>query len=225
MAEAIPLSLFVAQPAPQIAFTFDDLPAHGSLPPGETRVEVATKTIAALHAAHVPDVYGFVNAADIEKNPSDANVLKAWRAAGFPLGNHGWSHMNLNQHTVGEWEADVLRNEAAIAPLMQGEDWRWFRYPYLWEGDTLEKRHAVRQYLKAHKYRVAQVTLDFEDYLWNGPYARCAEKNDAGSIEWLKASYMTTAAKYIALDRQMAKLVYGRDIRHVLISGFPESTS
>jgi peptidoglycan/xylan/chitin deacetylase (PgdA/CDA1 family) len=100
---------------------------------------------------------------------------------------------------------------------MSHQNWHWFRYPYLWEGDTLEKRHAVRQYLKAHKYHVAQVTLDFEDYLWNGPYARCAEKNDAGSIEWLKTSYMTTAAKYIALDRQMAKLVYGRDIRHVLL--------
>ena len=28
---------------------------------------------------------------------------------------------------------------------------------------------------------------------------------------------MATAAEYIALDRQMAKLVYGRDIRHVLL--------
>jgi len=71
--------------------------------------------------------------------------------------------------------------------------------------------------LKEHKYHVAQVTLDFEDYLWNGPYARCAEKNDAAAIEWLKSSYMATAAEYIALDRQMAKLVYGRDIRHVLL--------
>jgi hypothetical protein len=28
---------------------------------------------------------------------------------------------------------------------------------------------------------------------------------------------MKTAAEYIALDRQMAKMVYGRDIRHVLL--------
>jgi len=28
---------------------------------------------------------------------------------------------------------------------------------------------------------------------------------------------MNTAAQYIALDRQMAKLVYGREIRHVLV--------
>ena len=67
------------------------------------------------------------------------------------------------------------------------------------------------------QYHIAQVTLDFEDYLWNGPYARCMEKKDVASIEWLKTSYMANAAEYIALDRAMANLVYGRDIRHVLL--------
>jgi hypothetical protein len=41
------------------------------------------------------------------------------------------------------------------------------RYPYLREGDTVEKRRAVRAYLQAHRYRLAQVTLDREDDLWN----------------------------------------------------------
>jgi lysophospholipase L1-like esterase len=36
MAEAVPLSLFAPTRGPQIAFTFDDLPAHSALPPGET---------------------------------------------------------------------------------------------------------------------------------------------------------------------------------------------
>src|SRR6185503_18172664 len=105
MGDAVPLAWFTPTPAPQIAFTFDDLPAHGSLPVGTTRLEIANKIIAALRAAHVPDVYGFVNAADLEKHPDDIEVLKAWRAAEFPLGNHGWSHMNLNQHTAQDWEA------------------------------------------------------------------------------------------------------------------------
>lgn len=39
MAEAVPLSLFKADgPAPKIAFTFDDLPVHGPLPAGASRV-------------------------------------------------------------------------------------------------------------------------------------------------------------------------------------------
>ena len=201
----------------QVAITVDDLPAHGALPPGMTRTDVARSILKALKNAHAPKVYGFVNAKKLEQHPEDVEVLTLWRDAGFPLGNHTYAHLSLNASSADEFDKNVAADEPELKSLMGRQNWHWFRYPYLWEGDTLEKRHAVRQYLKDHKYHVAQVTLDFEDYLWNGPYARCAEKNDAGSIEWLKTSYMTTAAKYIALDRQMAKLVYGRDIRHVLL--------
>ncbi len=203
--------------AQEVAITVDDLPSHGALPPGMTRSDVARSILKALKDAHAPKVYGFVNAKKLELHPEDIEVLKLWRSAGFPLGNHTYAHLSLNASTADEFAKNVAADEPELKLLMGRQNWHWFRYPYLWEGDTLEKRHAVRQYLKDHKYQVAQVTLDFEDYLWNGPYARCAEKNDAASIEWLKSSYMATAAEYIALDRQMAKLVYGRDIRHVLL--------
>jgi peptidoglycan-N-acetylglucosamine deacetylase len=201
----------------EVAITVDDLPSHGPLPPGVSRSDVARSILKTLKDAHVPKVYGFVNAKKLEVHPEDIEVLKLWRSAGFPLGNHTYAHLSLNASTADEFDKNVAADEPELKSLMGRQNWHWFRYPYLWEGDTLEKRHAVRQYLKDHKYNVAQVTLDFEDYLWNTPYARCAEKNDVGSIEWLKNSYMTTAAEYIALDRQMAKLVYGRDIRHVLL--------
>jgi peptidoglycan/xylan/chitin deacetylase (PgdA/CDA1 family) len=201
----------------QLAITFDDLPSHGSLPPGMTRADVAKSILKALKDARAPKVYGFVNAKKLEEHPEDIEVLKLWRSAGFPLGNHTYAHLSLNDRTVEEFDRNIAANEPVLKSLMGRGDWHWFRYPFLWEGDTLEKRHAVRQYLHDHKYHVAQVTLDFEDYLWNAPYARCAQNSDAASIEWLKSSYMNTAAQYIALDRQMAKLVYGREIRHVLV--------
>lgn len=61
------------------------------------------------------------------------------------------------------------------------------------------------------------MTLDYEDYLWNSAYARCVSKGDKGSIAWLHSSYLTTASQYIDLDRQMAKLVFGHEINHVLL--------
>jgi lysophospholipase L1-like esterase len=56
MANAIPLSLFESAPdGPlKLAITFDDLPAHGPSPPGETRVEIASNIFKALRNAHVP---------------------------------------------------------------------------------------------------------------------------------------------------------------------------
>jgi hypothetical protein len=96
-------------------------------------------------------------------------------------------------------------------------DWHWLRYPFLREGDTIEKRRAVRAYLVAHQYRLAQVTLDWEDYMWNSAYARCLAKNDAKSIAWLRSSYLNTASAYLDFGGELAQLVYGHDINHVLL--------
>ncbi len=217
MGEAVPLSWFAPSLAPQIAVTFDDLPAHGSLPPGETRMEVATKLISAMRNAHMPPVFGFVNGADTEKFPADIEVLKAWHAAGNPLGNHSWSHMNPNQHTVEEFEADVVRNEPLIESLMEDADWRWFRYPFLAEGDTTEKREAIRTFLGSHGYRVATVTMSFGDYRWTEPYARCKAKGDSKAIETLKQTYLEAADKSIDFYRELSHRVLGRDVPYVLL--------
>jgi peptidoglycan-N-acetylglucosamine deacetylase len=203
--------------AQQVALTFDDLPAHGPLPPGMTRLDVAKSIIATLKEAKAPEVYGFINAVKLEQVPEDRAVLEQWRAAEFMLGNHTYTHMSLTDHTVEAYEKDIAANEPILRQLMGNEDWQWFRYPFLWEGDTLEKRDAVRAYLKEHGYRVAQVTLDFEDYAWNAPYARCVAKDDQKSIEWLKSSYMNTAQQYIELDQKLSQMLFGRDIKHVFL--------
>ncbi|HSY67054.1 MAG TPA: polysaccharide deacetylase family protein [Edaphobacter sp.] len=203
--------------AQQIAFTWDDLPAHSALPPGETRVEIGRKLIAAMKEAHLPPVYGFLNGILTEEEPLSTPMLKDWREAGLQLGNHTWSHMNLNQHSLAEWEADTLRNEALLKSYMGSDDWHWLRYPNLAEGDTLEKREGARKFLAEHGYKIAGVTMSFGDYLYNGPYARCVAKNDAASVAQLEASYLAAADATIDYTRSMSKALYGRDIPYVLL--------
>ena len=203
----------------RIAITFDDLPAHGPLPPGETRLQVASKVIAALHDAHVPPTYGFVNGVRVEEQPADAAVLQAWLAAGNPLGNHSWSHMNLNQHTLEEFEADVNRDEPLLGKLMKdkNENWHWFRFPFLAEGDTPEKNAAIRAFLAQRGYKVAAVTMSFGDYMWNEPYARCKAKGDEKAIISLENSYLAAADDSISYSRAMSRTLYDRDIPYVLL--------
>jgi peptidoglycan-N-acetylglucosamine deacetylase len=203
--------------AQKVAITFDDLPLNGELPVGVTRVEIARDTLAVLKKRHVPAAYGFVNARKLEGAPDAAEALKLWAAA-EPVGNHTYSHMDLSANPAEAFEREIELNEPALE-LVAAKDanWHWLRYPYLREGDTVEKRRAVRAYLQAHQYRVAQVTLDWEDYLWNSAYARCEEKKDAASMAWLRSSYLDIASQYLDLGREMAKLVYGHDINHVLL--------
>ena len=201
----------------EVALTFDDLPAHGPLPDGLTRTDIINSIIHALKAAHAPATYGFVNAETTEKVKGTEEVLRLWREAGFPLGNHTYSHMDLDRNTPGAWEKDVLEGEPGVKELMQGEDWHWLRFPYLHEGETTEKHRAIEDFLKEHGYRVAEVTLSFGDYAYNDPYARCVAKNDTREIEWLKQSYVRGAEAALTHGEKSAEKVFGRDIKHVML--------
>ena len=222
MANAVPLGLFgikepsAPQAKPLIAFTWDDLPAHSALPPGVTWVQVATDILKASADAKAP-AFGFMNGFHTERDPTSTPVLKMWRDAGQPLGNHTWSHINLTTATPEQFEADTTRNEPMLQQLMGKNDWRWLRYPYLSEGDTPEKRLAVRQWLAANHYKIASVTMSFHDYAFNEPYARCVAKGDQAAIAELEKRYLDSAAAIADRARVMSLTLYGQDIPYVLL--------
>jgi peptidoglycan-N-acetylglucosamine deacetylase len=203
--------------AEKLALTFDDLPLNGELPPNTTRTEIVKRVLAILNDNHVPPVYGFINAQKLENNRDGANALKLWIAGSQHVGNHTYSHTDLHKQSPEIFVADLREDEPALELLDGTESWHWFRYPYLREGDTLDKRHAVRAELKTRGYRTAQVTLDYEDYLWNTAFAHCVAASDTKSMAWLRSSYLDMASKYIDGDREMANLVFGRKIDHVLL--------
>jgi peptidoglycan-N-acetylglucosamine deacetylase len=201
----------------QMAVTFDDLPIHGALPPGMTRLELARSILKTLKREGMPPVYGFINGGRGAEDPSSPSVLKAWRGAGQPLGNHTWAHLDLSKESPEEFGAEVIKNEGLLRSLNGKADWHWLRYPYLHEGDTMEKRRAVRTWLFAHGYKIAEVSMDFEDYLWNEPYARCLAKRNERSIQWLHDSYLAVADQYYGVFRELSQKIYGRDVKLVLL--------
>jgi len=203
-----------AASAQDLALTYDDLPAHDVMPAGDTRVAIIARIVAALSDAGVPPSYGFINASHAADN---AHVLEIWRASGNLLGNHTWSHVNLAETTAEAFVGEIERNEPTLRALSPDADWRWFRYPYLSEGDTPAKRAAVREWLALNRYRVASMTLNFDDWAWNAPYARCVAKDDQAAIADLEASYMAAAADTLAASRRMSKTLYGREIPLMLL--------
>jgi peptidoglycan-N-acetylglucosamine deacetylase len=173
-----------------------------------------------LKKHHIPPSFGFVNSWKLEGSPDGARALQVWIDSGNPLGNHTYSHMNLTTNSAEDFAKEVLRNEPVLellTPAKAKSDWHWLRYPYLNEGDTVEKRRAVREFLRTNGYQVAETTLDWEDYLWNSAHARCLDKNDTASIEWLRSSYLSEAERWIRAQRGFSQLVWGRDINHVVL--------
>jgi peptidoglycan/xylan/chitin deacetylase (PgdA/CDA1 family) len=208
------------QPHLRIALTFDDLPLNGSRPAGRSMAQITADTVAVLEAHHIPPSFGFISPNGRELDRDGARALRIWIDAGNPLGNHTYTHLSLSRNSVEDFEKQILRNEPILERLTPRDaksDWRWLRYPFLHEGDTLEKRRAVREFLRARGYRVAQTTIDWEDYLWNSAHARCVDKQDAAAIEWLRSSYLSEAERWIRAQRGFARRVWGRDISHVAL--------
>ena len=205
------------KPPLQVAFTFDDLPAHGPLPPEIARPEVARSILSTLKRENMPPIYGFVNGFRVAQYPYQVHILQAWRAAGNPVGNHTWSHPEFDKVTVAQYEANIERNEPLLHRVSSDSDWHWFRFPYLEEGNTIEKREQLRAWLSQHGYRIAEVSMDFQDYNWNEPYARCAAKRDSAAINLLHDSYLNAADESIRVYRQIAQALYQRDVPYVLL--------
>jgi peptidoglycan-N-acetylglucosamine deacetylase len=205
-----------AAPPLKLAITIDDLPIHGPTPANETPQSIADRTIAALRAAHVTTVTGFVNGRWSVTQPASIKVLSAWRAAGLAVGNHSWSHANLGDIRDDRLLGEIGGNEAILLTNGRGSDWRWFRFPFLAEGQGA-RRLALRRILAMRKYRIAAVTMDFGDWQWTAPYARCVASNDTGGIAELKSLYLEAARDGIATSRALSKELYGRDIPYVLL--------
>ena len=206
-----------AAPPPQVAFSFDDLPAHGPLPPGMARPAVVRSLLKTLKQENMPPVYGFVNGFRVARFPYQIHILQAWQRAGEPLGNHTWSHPQLDTLFLKAYEHDIARDEPLLRKVDPRGNWHWFRYPFLQEGNTVEKREAVRGWLSAHGYRVAEVSMDFQDYLWNEPYARCMARGDRAAVARLHDTYLATADQYIRVYRELSQRLYGRDVPYVLL--------
>ncbi len=214
------LTTIFASPAralTEMAVTIDDLPTHGPLPPGTTRLEIAGQMIQALKRNVSVPVYGFANGGQIADSPELEGIFRAWLQAGFFLGNHTFSHLDLTRVTAAEYIADIERNEEVLAGLSASGVPRYFRHPYLHEGNTATKRAAIRQWLAAQRYTVVPVTVFFDDWAWNEAYARCVVVDDEPAIANLKRAYTAQALSRLSAFQELALRLFGRPIRHILL--------
>lgn len=172
----------------EIAITMDDLPLVASRmnTPGNRQrsTERFTQIVQTFQKYKVP-VIGFVIAGAIEKGQWD--FLEQFRQAGFMLGNHTYSHYDLNQTSAKKYIADVERADKILTPIMTNP--KYFRYPYLAEGNK-EKKQEVYDYLKEHNYTIAPVTIDSKDFDFNEMLYKVPYRSRANYVQKIKPRYL-----------------------------------
>src|SRR5258706_67182 len=110
----------------RVAITFDDLPEVTASPrPDSDHLAVMRATTARLLLtlrAHRAPAIGFVNEAKLQAGgeiPARIALLRMWLDAGMTLGNHTYSHLNLHDTPLAQYENDVLRGEKVTRPLLR----------------------------------------------------------------------------------------------------------
>lgn len=161
----------------RIAVTIDDLPwaRLDEIQPADLQARHQA-LLAQLKQAGVP-VVGFVNEGKLQGDgvvrPERVQMLRGWLDAGYVLGNHTWSHMDLNAEGVAAFQQDFLRGEQVLRPLLaeRGQVPKWMRHPYLRAGRTAEDRVQMDVFFARHGYRIAPVTVDNGEWVWAFAYA------------------------------------------------------
>lgn len=215
---APPASPPPSPPPIRVAITVDDLPRHGPEAPGQGRLALHRALLEALGRHRVPRVYGFVNSGRAE--PGDRAALEAWVAAGHPLGNHTAHHPSLGTVGMEAYLADVDAGEPLLADLLgpgQERVWKVFRFPYLWQGTDVPSRIALRKSLVERHYRIAEVTIDFEDWAYNRPYVRCLARGDLEGVAALEATFLDAAVSQLRWADDTLRRLVGRAVPHVLL--------
>ena len=200
----------------EVAITIDDVPRGGD---GTERdfdaVRAMTeKLLRPFRDERIP-VTGFVNEGrSVELGPDDLRkVLELWLEAGADLGNHSYSHLNINNVPLDEFTADITRGEALVEAVLaaRGRSLRYFRHPFLFTGPTREIKAGLQAFLDAQGYVVAPVTLDNADYMFAALYTRAEYR------ERVRQAYVPYMESVVASFEAAAVALAGREFPQVLL--------
>lgn len=213
-----PARLRVAHPI-RVAVTIDDLPGGGPEIGGFTHPRIVADIIAALRAHGVRNATGFVVGSMLEGHPERRAALDSWVEAGFEVGNHTYSHVSLAEVGLDAYLKDVEANQPLISELEKrtGQRAHYFRCPYLEEGNTEADRRALLRFLSAHGYKLARVSIDFDDWAWADAYNRCMQQNDTQALQALSQTYLDNGKAWLAWAVAAAREVLGHPITQVLL--------
>ena len=159
----------------------------------------------------------FVTAGNGAVKPEGLALARAWGQAGHAVGNHTMTHPDLDSAkvTLAQYQQEVLDCDRIVATLPGYQ--KWFRFTFLREGNTPEKRNGMRGFLREQGYRNAYVSLDTSDWRLNDKLVEVLENDPKANVEPIRQAYLSHIRQRALAYRALAQRLQGRDIPQVLL--------
>lgn len=132
--------------------------------------------------------------------PAGYAMAKAWGDAGHAIANHTMTHsdFNLARVTLDQYRRELLDCDKLIASLPGYQ--KWFRFPFLHEGETIAKRQGMRDALSEAGYLSADVDMDTLDWEFDDKLMAALKRQGKADVAQVKQAYLDHArARALAL--------------------------
>jgi hypothetical protein len=106
-----------------------------------------------------------------------------------------------------------------VEPLISGlkNFTRLFRFPYLKEGDTKEKRDGMREILKASNYNMGYVSVDASDWYVDERMKTRLKEDPKAKLDGYRDYYVAHILDRARFYHDLAAKTYGKEIKHTLL--------
>jgi peptidoglycan/xylan/chitin deacetylase (PgdA/CDA1 family) len=213
MAAALLACAAFAAQAQSIAFTFDDGP-HTSDGPRLNAQQRNTAMLAAL-AKHKVKAALFVTCGNGADTPAGLALARAWGDAGHVVGNHTMTHPDLHKTALPDYQREIMDCDRIISGLPGYR--KWFRFTFLREGNTPEKRDGMRAFLARENYRNAYVSLDTSDWRLNDKLVELLKRDPQADVSAIRSAYLGHIKQRALAYRALSQQLQGRDIAQVIL--------
>ena len=198
----------------RIAITFDDAPrAAGPFMDAESRTSLL---VSSLEKAGINGAMFFATTRNTDTAGEEGDArLRRYADAGHVIANHSHRHASANGMSAEDFLADVelaqsrLQSYAGNAP--------YFRFPFLHEGDSPEKRDAIRKGLVELGLEQGYVTIDNYDWYLQQLFDEAVQSERPLNLDDWKAAYVEVLKAAATFYDDLAVDVLGRSPAHVLL--------
>jgi peptidoglycan/xylan/chitin deacetylase (PgdA/CDA1 family) len=196
---------------PKISFSFDD----GSIRdfPNHKNSDWNQQLLNNLKKHNVKAIL-YVKGSGLDNKKGKA-IIKSWDESGHLIGNHTYNHPNYNKTSFNQFKNELLKNDSLINGYSNYT--KFFRFPYLKEGNTSQKRDDFRNFLNTQGYKIGHVTIDASDWYIDSRLTKRLQENPNADISNFKIFYIKHLFERAQYYDSLGISLTGRQINHNLL--------
>lgn len=207
----------------KIAIGFVSIPpADRSDNPPQDSIATAQILIEKLKSHRVPAI-GFLLGASVSDGeklfPARAEIVRNWCDAGFEVGIGGYKHIWFYDTAFDDYVENAEKNERIAKQILAEKNLtlRYFSYPFLNTGKTVEDKTRFESWLKERGLQSIRYTFDNSEWMYSYAYDMARFDNDVELMRRIRREYTDYMAKMLVHYEAYSSEMFGRDIAQTMV--------